>query len=87
MKTKTLVFNRNFGLELLRIISMLMIVTLHYLGHGNVLETVDIFSFNYYIAWFIQSLSYVSVNIFVLISGYFLVDKEFKSKNLICNLF
>lgn len=31
---------RNIGIDLLKIVSMLMIVTLHMLGHGGVLDNM-----------------------------------------------
>lgn len=74
--------SRNPSFELLRIISMLMVVTLHFLGHGRVLENVRLFSSNFFVAWMIESLAYVTVNCFVLISGYFLVNSKFRVKKL-----
>lgn len=70
------------NIELLRIISMLMILTLHYLGQGNVLENIHFGSVNYFIAWALETLCLVSVNCYVLISGYFLVKSQFKLKKL-----
>ena len=35
---------REFNLELLRIVSMVMIITMHFLGHGGVLEAAGIMS-------------------------------------------
>lgn len=74
---------RNPSFELLRIVSMLMVVTLHFLGHGGVLANVRLFSANYFVAWMIESLAYVAVNCFVLISGYFLVNSKFKVNKLV----
>ena len=73
---------RNTSLDFLRIIAMLLIITLHYLSHGGVLETVVPFSLNYYVAWIFDSLAYVAINIYVLISGYFLVFSTFNLKKL-----
>lgn len=69
--------------ELLRIISMLMIIALHFLGHGGILKNTDLFSLNYFIAWIIESFAFVSVNCYVLISGYFLINSKFSIKKLI----
>lgn len=81
---------KQINLELLRILSMLMIVTLHFLGHGNVLLTVQPNTLSYYFAWTIEGICYISVNCYILISGYFLVDSHFKLKkflNLIIQVF
>lgn len=69
---------RNYGLDFLRILSMLMIIRLHAGSIGgliNINEGVDIYAVE---IWFIQILCVVSVNIFVLISGYFLSNQEFR---------
>lgn len=63
--------NRNFGIDILRSISMTMIVLLHVLGHGGILKTLVTGSFAYYILWFFETLSYIGVNIYALITGYF----------------
>ena len=63
---------RNVGLDLLRIVSMLMIVTLHYLDKRRSFmadRTEYIFMVFYLV---IKSLCLVSVNCYVLISAYFL---------------
>ena len=41
---------RNYGIDLLRIVSMVMIVILHILGQGGVLDAADNLS-PQYIAW------------------------------------
>lgn len=71
---------RNCSLDLLRIISMLMILTLHYLGKGNALAVQSNMR---YIVWFMEIACMISVNLYVLISGYFLIDSKFKIKKFI----
>lgn len=68
--------------ELLRILSMVMIVTLHYLGKGCVLYT-DNTKWPYYFGWIFESLCFVAVNCYVLLSGYFITENSFKAKKLI----
>ena len=71
-------------MELLRIIAMLMIITLHYLDKGNVLQEFSGMStWQHCIAWILEAFCYVSVNIYVLISGYFLVKSRFTVKKLV----
>ncbi|MEN6414755.1 MAG: acyltransferase [Veillonellales bacterium] len=73
------------GFEALRILAMLMIVSLHYLGHGGVLQATP-YSTNYLLGWFINAFCKVGVNCYVLISGYFLVkSSDFKIKKA-CDL-
>lgn len=71
---------RNIGLDLLRIISMIMVITLHYLVKGGLLETENVSKFYYVVYYTLEFLSIVAVNCYVLISGYFLVKSEFKIK-------
>ena len=60
--------------ELLRIVCMLMILTLHYLNKGGILPDILSAQMNGAdeTAWFLEALCYVSVNAFVLVTGYFL---------------
>lgn len=75
---------RNANMELLRIISMLMVVMLHALGKSeSLVDIVGNPSVNGAIAWFLEMLSIAAVNIFILISGYFLVDAKFKIRRLV----
>lgn len=73
---------RQGNFELLRIVAMIMIVTLHYLGKGKLLE-LNNNSITYYVAWFCEALSYVAVNIYVLISGYFTKSTKFKLNKIL----
>ncbi len=81
MKSKSV---RNANMELLRMISMIMVTTLHALAKSDLLPTFVLHvPFNGWIAWIFEVLSVGAVNIFMLISGYFLVNSEFKIKRLI----
>ena len=81
---------RMVSIELLRVISMLMVVMLHYLGKGYLLpELTGAMNATGYAAWFMESMSIVAVNVYMLISGYFLVESRFKLGrllNLICQV-
>ena len=71
-------------MEVLRIVAMLMIITLHYLDKGGVLKEFELkMGLNRNIAWIIEALCMGSVNVYVLISGYFLSKSEFKVKKVI----
>ena len=75
---------RQLNMEILRIVAMLMIITLHYLDKGGVLKEFTLkMGLNRELAWIIEALCMGSVNIYVLISGYFLSKSEFKFKKVI----
>lgn len=61
---------RNYGIELLRIISMFMIVILHILNKGGILSNVNPLSLKYNVAWLLDILCVIAVNCYALISGW-----------------
>lgn len=70
---------REANFELLRIVAMLMIITLHYLDKGGILPEPDgTFSGTGYLAWGLEALCVASVNVYVLISAYFLAAEEYR---------
>lgn len=71
---------RNSNIELLRIISMLMVLVLHCLGWSGALEYLT--SSQYWAYWWMEAASIIAVDVFVIISGYFLVESKFKAKNV-----
>ncbi len=73
---------RNYGIDLLRILSMLMVLLLHILGAGGVLGASERLSLNYEIAWFLETAAYCAVNCYALISGYV----GFRAKHRYANL-
>lgn len=75
---------RQANFELLRILAMFMVVAMHYLGKGGILRpfTENGSGVNH-AAWLIESFCIVAVNVYVLISGYFLVEAEWKASKLI----
>jgi len=75
---------KNYGIELLRIVSMLYILLLHCYGQGGILETVIEGSLQYKVSWLIETFLFCGVNIFGLISGYVYYTnekKEIKTSN------
>lgn len=67
---------RNYSIDLLKITAMLMVVILHITSHGIHNATITMFSFPYWIVVIMNSFSLVAVNCFVLISGYFLSERN-----------
>ncbi|MGM9594490.1 MAG: acyltransferase [Candidatus Onthomonas sp.] len=75
---------RNINFDLLRIICMLMVVCLHSLNHGGLVEQSLIpGSANFYLGNTLFSLCLLAVNCFVMLSGYFLCTANFKLKKLV----
>lgn len=74
---------RNKNIEFLRVISMFQIGMLHALGHGGILATCEFGTLQYYILYFVEAICMASVNVFVLISGYYLVNTKFKVSRVI----
>jgi surface polysaccharide O-acyltransferase-like enzyme len=74
---------RNYGLDLLRIISMLMVVVLHIISHGSILEKANILTLTGASVWFLRSLCFCAVNCYALISGYVGIKSRHKYTNII----
>lgn len=60
---------RNYGIDGLRIISMLLVVILHVLGNGGILENAKQFD-KFMIVWLLEIGAYCAVNCYALISGF-----------------
>lgn len=61
---------RNYGIDLLRIFSMIMIACHHILYHGGLLENAIPFLGTYQAAWLLDIAVCCAVNIYGMISGY-----------------
>lgn len=77
---------RKPNFEALRIVAMLMVITLHYCFKSYI--TLPVWEDGYATAkniclWLLPSFSMCAVNVYVLISGYFLVESEFKLRRLV----
>lgn len=73
------------NLEVLRCVAMMMVVALHYLGKGNLLGDTNVpgMSGTGLVAWVLEAFCIVAVNVYMLISGYFLSTSSFKLSRLI----
>ncbi len=68
------------NMELLRIISMYMVIMYHYTYRSEFLTDISLhMEAGAYIAWMVKGLPAVAVNCYVLLSGYFLVESQFKA--------
>lgn len=82
MNSETKINSRKSGVELLRIFAILMVISVHRMGHQT-LYSAPQFSVSYYVLWFIEIASYKAVDIFFIISGYFGIKQRFKGKKLL----
>ncbi len=76
---------RDSRFETLRVLCMLMIITMHYLlMSGRIALTPDKdSSLPNLAAWFVEALCLGSVNVYVMISGYYSVDSRFSLRKFI----
>lgn len=75
---------RMLNIELLRLLAMMMVVSLHYLAKGQLLEPLaGPLSAKGHLAWLLESFSIVAVDVYVLVSGYFLVETGFRCRRVI----
>lgn len=74
---------KNYGIELLRILSMSMIVILHILRWGGVLDHLAPGSLGEHLGQLLQSAVYCCVNCFALISGYVMCSSKSRLSRLL----
>ena len=74
---------RNHGIDLLRMLCMLMVVTIHVLDNSGLTTDTRLFSANYGIAWFLNAASKCAVDCYALITGYVYVNSRFKPAKII----
>lgn len=73
----------NYGIDALRMLAMLLVLTSHILGCGGILDAAIPFSGQYEAAWFLEIIAYCSVNCYALISGYVGITAKYKYHNII----
>ena len=72
------------NIEALRILAMFMVIVLHYLDKGGLLtSSAAPFRVYSYPAWFIEAFAIVATNVYVLITGYFMCNSEFKISRVV----
>lgn len=76
---------RDINFELLRILLMLFVIMMHFLGHGKVLQLAKFNTIDYYIYWLFRAMAYPCVNCFVFLSGYYMTKSSLKISK-ICRL-
>ena len=73
---------RNYGIDLLRILATCMIVFLH-LNYKQILESVKPLSGNWFVAHGVEQICIIGVNLFALISGFVNYGKKYKITNIL----
>jgi len=75
---------RQANIELLRITAMVMVVVLHYFVKGQAAPSlVENTGAVNLMLWFLKGMCIVTINLYVLISGYFLLEAKWKLSRLI----
>ena len=74
---------RRSNIELLRILSMLLIVLHHYACRGRTLYPGDVPSFERFFQYALMQVGALGDDLFVLISGYFLIDRPFSLRRIL----
>lgn len=74
---------RDYNVDLFRILATMLVIILHVLGQGGVLKATTPNSAMYWVAWFLEIMAYCAVNCFALISGYIMANKTPKLKNIV----
>lgn len=75
---------RQSNFEILRVLAMAMIVAMHFMLKGGIAVPLseDGSAVNH-LAWIVEAFCIVAANCYVLISGYFMIETEWKLKKLI----
>lgn len=74
---------RDYHVDLFRIIATIFVTMLHVLGQGGILNNAVPDGINYWVAWLLEIFAYCAVNCFALISGYVMINKTVKIKNVL----
>ncbi|MCD7750699.1 MAG: acyltransferase [Lachnospiraceae bacterium] len=75
---------RESNFEALRLTAMALVVTLHYLSKGNILKPLT-YELGWLdrAAWLLEAAAFVAVNVYVLLTGYFMCQAKFRSGRLL----
>ncbi len=75
--------NRDYGIDLLRIVCMIMIPIHHIIVHGGMQHAYPHMSTGYIIVNLVNAMAYFGVNTFAVISGYNMYGRRTKLSNLL----
>ena len=74
---------RILGVDILRALAMFMVVMLHVLFHGGVVDAVPKNSLRGMLLWLFWAENYCAVDLFVLVSGWLLATKRFRPARIL----
>lgn len=74
---------RNYALDLYRLLCMFLITTIHILGYSNLIDYIPWTHINFYIVEIIKVLQFFSINGFIMISSYFLIERDSTARKII----
>ncbi|ORX76212.1 hypothetical protein BCR32DRAFT_271421 [Anaeromyces robustus] len=77
-KTRT----RNYGIDILKMLSMFLVIQVHMLGNGQALNR-DPKQINFFAGYYMYIISYSAVDIFAMISGYLIVKSKYSRFKII----
>lgn len=75
--------SRNYGIDALRIVAMMLILVLHLLAATHVLPLAHHDSASYRVGWLLEIAAYCGVNCYALITGYVCCDRTFKYERVV----
>lgn len=75
--------SRNYGIDALRIVSMMLILVLHLLAATHVLLPTNHDSAFYRVGWLLEIAAYCGVNCYALITGYVCCDGTFRYERVV----
>ena len=75
--------DRNYGIDLLRLVLMFMVCLLHVLGQGGILDACSEGTIEFRTYWFLKIAFYYAVDAFGIISGYMAVNRPQKYEKII----
>lgn len=75
--------NRNYGIDLLRLLAMYMVVIMHVLAQGGVMGGTVASSAQYEVIWFLEIAAFCATNCYALITGYVSIGSKFRYSTLI----
>lgn len=74
---------RNYGIDLLKVISMFFVVILHVLGRGGILDSYSQENASFWVASLLEIAAYCAVNCFAMATGYLMVDHAFRYRKIV----
>lgn len=78
-----MMINRNYGIDLLRIIATLFVLLLHIISQGQVNYLCEMLSIRYEVLVFLEVMCTCCINCYGLISGYVGIDSKHNARSII----